>query len=205
MQIRLRDIAKRYHHWIFRRVNYSFDGPATYGITGCNGSGKSTLLGIISGYTTPTEGMVVYNNGGQTLPGDQMYQMLTIATPYNALIGELTVEEHLAFHLKFKVLINEMSIEEFLARSQLTAHRSKLVSHLSSGLLQRFKLSLALLTDTPVLLLDEPTSYLDASSREWFSTLFQDCCTERLVILASNDSNDLQLAKAFLDIESFAE
>ena len=105
MQIRLSEIAKRYHRWIFKDVNFAFDGPGVYGIIGSNGSGKSTLLSIIAGFTTPTRGKVLYfNDEPQEITSDQVFKYVTMALPYGEIIGELTLEEHLLFHSKFKSL-----------------------------------------------------------------------------------------------------
>ncbi len=206
MQIRLSEIAKRYHRWIFQNVNFTFDQPGAYGIAGNNGSGKSTLLSIIAGFTTPTRGVVNYfDPDHQPIPSDEVYRYLTVAVPYGDIVGELTLAEHLRFHCKFKSLQGSITQEDFFKISNLENHRELPVNHLSSGLLQRFKLSLAFLDSSPIVLVDEPTSYLDAKSKSWFKDLFMNYSADRLVILASNEAADLALTNSRLEVEQFAQ
>ena len=88
--------------------------------------------------------------------------------------------------------------------SGLQLHRQVPVAHLSSGLLQRFKLALALLSSSPIVLLDEPTSYLDEKSKTWFRELFKNHMADRLIILASNAADDLALTEEKLEVERYA-
>ncbi len=204
MQVLLSEIAKRYHRWIFRSVNYRFEGPGTFGVSGRNGSGKSTLLSIIAGYTTPTRGEVTYyDSDEQVIDKDNIFRVLSIAAPYVSLIGELTLAEHLTFHSKFKKFLPGIDPTDFFAICQLKGYEEVLVAHLSSGLQQRYKLALAILTSCDILLLDEPTSYLDVKTKGWFEEIFKQYSHDRLVILASNDKADLDLTDRRVLIEDY--
>ena len=202
MQIQLHDIAKRYHRWIFREINYTFGGKKAYGIAGHNGSGKSTLLSIIAGFTTPTRGEVSYQGDQGPLNQEVVFNYINIAAPYISLIGELTLSEHLAFHTKFKPFIHEFVADTFFERSHLKPYQNILVEHLSSGLQQRFKLALSLFTQCDVLLLDEPTSYLDQSTQSWFKDLLRES-SAKMIIMASNDTKDLDLMDTILAMENY--
>ena len=63
---------------------------------------------------------------------------------------------------------------------------------MSSGQAQRLNLALAILSESPMLLLDEPTSYLDENSKKWFHNLLKEHRQNRCVILASNDMTDFE-------------
>ena len=63
---------------------------------------------------------------------------------------------------------------------------SKPVRNFSSGMKQRLKLALAILSDTPLLLLDEPASNLDAQAVEWMQDLLQEHVADRTLLVASN-------------------
>ena len=65
---------------------------------------------------------------------------------------------------------------------------------------QRVKLALAISTDTPILLLDEPSTNLDVKAVEWFHRLFEQYAGNRLAIIATNDPGDLRLCSQKLDI-----
>ena len=55
---------------------------------------------------------------------------------------------------------------------------------------QRAKLSLAILSDTPLLLLDEPATNLDANAVKWYQNLIAEFAKEKLVIVCSNYNNE---------------
>jgi ABC-type multidrug transport system ATPase subunit len=205
MLIKLNDIGKKYHDWVFKGVNYTFQAPIRYGVVGKNGTGKSTLLKIVSGFMTPTHGDVIYLHGQDQRPVEvgQIFNYLNFAGPYIDLIEEFTLFEHVQFHAKFKPLLPGWDTESFLEGCQLARHKDKIVNHLSSGLMQRLKLGLCLLSVSDILLLDEPTSYLDEKGRSWFSSLFQETTINRLVVLASNDHADIELCDEKLDIERY--
>ncbi len=206
MKIILSDIGKRYHRWIFQGIDYQFKENQRYGIGGSNGSGKSTLIAIISGYRTPTTGTVNFlDHLGGKISLDQIHHHLSLAAPYVNLIGEFSVSEQLTFHAQFKRFQDDIDQASFLELSELEMYQNVQVSHLSSGLQQRLKLSLALLSDTAVLILDEPTSYLDQRAKAWFSQLYQKYSEGRMVILASNAQDDLNLTNQILQMNNFQE
>ncbi|NBQ48017.1 MAG: ATP-binding cassette domain-containing protein, partial [Sphingobacteriia bacterium] len=64
--------------------------------------------------------------------------------------------------------------------------RHKFIRQYSSGMKQRLKLALALLADTPLLLLDEPLSNLDRSGAAWYQQMITDYTAKRTVIVCSN-------------------
>ena len=73
----------------------------------------------------------------------------------------------------------------------------------SSGMKQRLKLSLAFLTDSQVLLLDEPTSNFDAKAIDWYLKLIENYSKDRLVIVGSNQEYEYGFCKSKLDIMSY--
>jgi len=187
MRIILSDAGKRFNReWIFRHFDYSFFSSHAYAITGPNGSGKSTLLQFIAGALMPSEGKISYYTGDHE-PAIACYPLLSIAAPYLETIEEMTANEFFAFHRKFKPLQAGMSIPQILERVGLWEAADKQIRYYSSGMKQRVKLAQAFFSDTPVLLLDEPTTNLDAPGIALYHELIRDLTRERLVIVSSND------------------
>ena len=69
-------------------------------------------------------------------------------------------------------------------------------------MIQKVKLVLALLTDAPILLLDEPHSHLDREAQAWFQQLLSASIAGRVWAMASNDPNEYRLCSAAFDLGS---
>ena len=204
MIIQLENISKRFgFEWIFKKVNYQFEPSQQYAIVGPNGSGKSTLLKIISGGLVPTSGSLTCSVPNKRVTDEiEMAKEIAYAAPYISLIEDFTLEELYDFHASFKKM-RTASKEEFLEISQLSIHRKKYIKNFSSGMKQRLKLSLAFLTDSQVLLLDEPTSNFDAKAIDWYLQLIEHYSKDRLVIVGSNQEYEYSFCKSKLDIMSY--
>ncbi len=204
IQIDLENIRKRYgFQWIIRDLTTSMNNSTISGVTGNNGSGKSTLIKILSGYLSPTSGKLTFNIRGKDIPVEKIYQYIALAAPYTDLINEYSLDEMFAFHTRFKPFRSRMSYIEFEEAIQLKVSPDKKLSNYSSGMKQKIQLALAILSDTPILLLDEPTSFLDAKAKLWFKNLIRQHQHDRLIIIASNDSFDLQFCDNLLDMNTY--
>lgn len=204
MEITLSNTGKRYNReWIFRRFNYQFQSGKNYAITGPNGSGKSTLLQVIAGATLHNEGTIEYNNGQQKNNNEQHYKNISIAAPYLELIEEMTAKEILEFHSKFKPLISSLSIQEMLKIVGLENATNKQLRYFSSGMKQRLKLAQAFFSNTPVLLLDEPTTNLDADGIDLYRSLISNYTRNKLVIVSSNVKQEYDFCEEVIKISDY--
>ena len=205
MKITLSDAGKRFNReWIFRHFDYSFFSSNAYAITGPNGSGKSTLLQFIAGALMPTEGKIVYYSTDEK-PDTVFYPQLSIAAPYLETIEEMTASEFFRFHLAFKPLIPGLSVSQILDRIGLREAADKQIRYYSSGMKQRVKLGQAFFSDTPVVLLDEPTTNLDAAGVVLYHELVREYCRERLVIVSSNDPLEYSFCETVIDMKNLKQ
>jgi ABC-type multidrug transport system ATPase subunit len=205
MEVSLEHIGKKFNRdWIFRDISLEFKSDERIAILGGNGSGKSTLLQVISGYLTPSEGSIIWQNQNLNLNIDQVFQHVSLCTPYMTLIEEFTLSENIDFFLRFKKFRNGISRDEVIAQTGLEKAALKEIRFYSSGMKQRLKLALAILADTPLLLLDEPTSHLDLNGIKWFNTLLGDHITNRILFVASNSAaNETQFCDRKIEVELF--
>jgi NitT/TauT family transport system ATP-binding protein len=137
-------------------------------IIGPNGCGKSTLLRAIAGLLTPAEGRVRIGESGVPRAGDGR---VGLAFQQPRLLPWLSTLDNVALPLTLSGTPTADAREqaaEALDRVGLTEAGALLPAHLSGGMAQRAGLARALITDPPVLLLDEPFSALDALTREAF-------------------------------------
>ena len=221
MNITLANTGKRFNReWIFRHCSYTFTSGKNYAITGPNGSGKSTLLQVIAGATLHNEGTIEYKKDAGYLildaniwqPASKIqhpvssilsYQNISIAAPYLELIEEMTAKEMLDFHSKFKPLIQSLSIEDMLKIVGLEKAVNKQLRYFSSGMKQRLKLAQAFFSNTPVLLLDEPTTNLDADGIALYQTLISNYTKDKLVIVSSNVKEEYSFCEEVIKIENY--
>jgi ABC-type multidrug transport system ATPase subunit len=201
MTITLQNIGKRYRlEWVFRNIDYCFEKNGRYALLGSNGSGKSTLMKVLSGHLSPSKGSIQFEQNGTTIPTDQVYRQISYAAPYIDLIEELTLEEAITFHSKIKPLSPGINADKIFDLLSLSKARHKEIRHFSSGMKQRLKLVLAACSDTPILLLDEPSTNLDQQGIDWYKNMVQDFSKNRLLIIASNDPQDLELCQKQLNV-----
>ena len=216
--------------WIFRGITHTLRSGERYALLGPNGSGKSTLLKVLSGHLSPSRGAVLFEKNGSTaftpsgegaftpriavngvypdpeafgmlpIPPDDIYRHISYAAPYIELIEEFTLEEAMRFHAGLKPLLPGMTLTRLYDLLALPRARSKELRFFSSGMKQRVKLALAVCSDTPVLLLDEPATNLDVQGVEWYKNLIQEFAADRLVVIASNDPHDAEFCPVHLNV-----
>ena len=203
MRIELLQVGKRYNRdWIYKKLDYTFI-TGSYAITGNNGSGKSTLLQTIAGYISPSSGSINYNHHQKNIDSDQIFNHIAIATPYLDLIEEMTSLELIHFQTTFKPYKKDITAEIILETCGLKSAANKQIRYFSSGMKQRLKLGLAFFADTPMLLLDEPCSNLDKAGIEIYLKLIREECDDRLVIVCSNDEQEISFCQHRLSIMDY--
>ena len=202
MQIKLTNTGKRFNReWIFRHFDHEFLSGKKYAIIGSNGSGKSTLLQVISGSISHNEGKIEMILKGSPLLEENCFQYLSIAAPYLELIEEMTATEFLHFHSSFKPLTH--SLESILAVINLENAAQKQIRYFSSGMKQRLKLAQAFFCSAPVLLLDEPTTNLDAEGIALYQQLITEHTDQKLVIISSNDPQEYSFCDEVISIGDY--
>ena len=150
-------------------TSFRVDPGETFGIVGESGSGKSTVLRAISGLAPIVSGAVrLVGDEGLPPPGTKAFRRLVkmvFQDPYGSLHPRQTVDRILAEPIAIHALDNaEMRIEKALDEVGLgTGFRFRYPHQLSGGQRQRVAVARALILEPQILLLDEPTSSLDAS------------------------------------------
>ena len=191
MHITLNKISRKFNYeWIFRDVDFEFEQGNAYAILGSNGSGKSTLLQIISGHLHPSGGTVTYSHENKEILVDDFFRYVTFSGPYLELIEEFTLEEMLTFHSRFRKFRNNMDVNAVMEATELLRNRNKPIKYFSSGMKQRVRLAIALLTESEVVLLDEPAANLDRKAIEWYRNLVAENHSNRIMIICSNSQSE---------------
>ena len=199
-KISLTQAGKRFNKdWIFSNLDFNFDQGHHYAVIGNNGSGKSTLLQIIAGYGTLTKGKVAWEGHDDTT----IFQDISFAAPYLELVEEFTTLEQFHFHTQFKPLQKKLNVESIIELIGLKKAADKQIRYFSSGMKQRLKLALAIFSDSPILLLDEPCSNLDQEGYELYNHLIQAYALHKLIIVGSNDLEEYKYCSQHLNIMDY--
>ncbi|GIV27850.1 MAG: ATP-binding protein [Bacteroidia bacterium] len=184
--IHLRNVSKRFNkHFLYKDLSFDILPKEKVVVIGNNGSGKSTLLKIIIGYISPSSGDVKYIYENREIERKNWYKFVSVAAPYMGLIEDFTLHEiidHVFCFRQYQVSKNEMI--ELLG---LEKHLYKQIKHYSSGMKQKLRLLLAIMDRSPILLLDEPTTNLDAMNIQWYSNMIEKWAAQKTIIVFSNN------------------
>ena len=204
MTISLSDAGKRYNRdWIYRHFTYTFEKGNAYAITGPNGSGKSTLLQSLSGSQLISEGTIDWTLEGKKTDPEQVYRHVSICAPYLDVIEEMTLTEFLDFHRGFKSFLPGLQTRDIIALVGLEKAVNKQIRYYSSGMKQRVKLAQCILSDTALVLLDEPCTNLDATGIALYHSLIRDYGNDRLIVVSSNDETEYRFCNQRINISDY--
>jgi len=143
-------------------VSFAIERGEIMGMLGPNGAGKTTTIHMILGLITPSSGRIsIFGKSIATHRGEILAQM-NFTSPYVAFPFRLTVLENLmVFARIYNLKKPRERIDELLQRFGIAKLRDKPIARLSSGENTRVGLCKAFMNDPQLLLLDEPTAYLD--------------------------------------------
>ncbi|KAH9151195.1 hypothetical protein LEN26_003903, partial [Aphanomyces euteiches] len=138
-------------------------------LLGHNGAGKTTLISMLTGMIPPTSGDATVDGLSLTQDLDAIRASLGMCPQHNVLYPTLTVFQHLEFYGRIKGFQDPIAlhreVEAKMAEVGLTDKRHTPTAELSGGMKRKLSLAIALLGDSRVVFLDEPTSGMDPYSR----------------------------------------
>ena len=149
-------------------ISFSINEGEIFGLLGPNGAGKTTTINILCGLITQTEGDAFV--GGYDVKKDlnKIKELIGVCPQEAAVYKFLNAKENIEFfgklHLMNKEEINERT-ERFLDLLGLSEASNKTAKKYSGGMLRQLNLIVALISDPPILFLDEPTVGLDPRVR----------------------------------------
>jgi len=162
-------------------------------LLGSNGAGKSTLLRSMLGIAD-CEGRILVNGLDPIEDGPGVRSLIGYMPQNGGLHGDLTVEETTKFFSDLRCVPLARG-RALLDEVGLADHRTSKVRDLSGGMRQRLGFVVALLGDPSILILDEPSSSLDAASREWAANRLRALArTGRTVLVSTHAAPELMVA-----------
>lgn len=163
MIVHVENLTKRFDNFTaVNGVSFGIERGEILGMLGPNGAGKTTTIQMILGLITPTAGEVRIFGMSMATHRAEILQRMNFTSPYVAFPFRMTVQENLNVFARLYGIKNaRRKIDEMLERFDIVKLRDKTIARLSSGENTRVGLAKAMLNDPELLLLDEPTAYLD--------------------------------------------
>lgn len=164
-------------------------------LLGPNGAGKSTLMNMIAGYLSPDSGDVYingYNIKSDPVAAKQSFGFLAEGAP---LYGDMSVEAFLGYMAELKGLKKAEKAARLLQVRDLaniaSVWRMK-IENLSKGYQRRVAFAQSIISDPPVLLLDEPTDGLDPNQKEHLRKLIKQLGNSKTIIISTHLLDDVE-------------
>ncbi len=168
-------------------VSFNTNRGEAVALLGPNGAGKSTLIKCVLGLLDFTGEIIL--NGLNIKDNIKEAKALIGYVPQESIFYDMSTLETLSFFAAIR-RVNKVRIEEVLDLVGLKEHALKPTSALSGGMRQRLSFAIALLSNPPILILDEPTSNLDAYGRSDFLKLIKELKKNGKTVLFSSHRLD---------------
>lgn len=190
---------------VYRNLNALFSEGDLVGLIGDNGIGKSTLLKTITGNLKPLSGAVCIKS---ISIGDYNMQALShlisiVVTDkiggFNLTVWDVVASGRTPYMNAFgnMSIKDEQIVNESLNLLNLSSLKHKLIDELSDGQRQKVIIAKSLAQQTPIIILDEPTAFLDYNSKHHlFATLKLLAAEQQKLIIVS--SHDLDIMKQYV-------
>jgi nitrous oxidase accessory protein len=190
--IRVEGLTRRFGRLIaVDHLQFEVREGETLALWGANGAGKTTVLRCLLGLLR-FEGEAQVLGYSVKRQGKAVRQQVGYVPQLVHLHPDLSVQETAYFYAQLRGISPERA-DSLLVEWGLQEHREKPVSALSGGMKQKLALVLALLSDPPVLLLDEPTAHLDTAARaEWLELLRRLKAQGKTLLFCTHQFNEVR-------------
>ena len=181
---------------VLKDVNLNLESGKVIALVGPSGSGKSTFLHLLALLDKPTKGKIsILGNSTSNLSENKKNQIIrdcvSIIFQNNNLLSDFTALENVAIPLMIRDKSYNFAIkkaEKFLKEVNLTHRLNHFPSELSGGEQQRVAIARSLISETKIILADEPTGNLDyENSKEVFSYFLKLKEKNKIVLIATHN------------------
>ena len=206
--IQLQNISLGYNaqHLLLDNVSTTFTSGTTTALIGRNGTGKSTLLRAIIGSELLKQGAILINGTDiQQITPQQLAQQVAFVTTERIRISNLACRDVVALgRAPYTNWIGRMQAEDeaivmqSLEKVGMASYALRTMDKMSDGECQRVMIARALAQQTPIILLDEPTSFLDMPNRYELCHLLADLAHQdnKCIIFSTHE---LDIAQSLCD------
>ena len=184
--IETRDLTKYYGDFLaVDHISFEVEQGELFGFLGPNGAGKTTTIRMLTGVSTPTQGEASIMGLNIVKESVKAKSLMGIVPDISNVYTELSAWENLTFTGKLYGVSKaqrEEKAEDLLKRFGLYERRADKVEEFSRGMKRRVCIAMALVNDSRLLFLDEPTAGLDVKSVRVIRKLVRDLNEEGLTV-----------------------
>lgn len=194
--------SKKNTRIVARNINFDFSEGTLISLVGANGIGKSTLLRTLSGVQKSLDGTVqIYGKNLNTYHSIELATLLSVVLTEAPTSKNLSVLEFVSLgrqpHTNWMGSLgpeDKEKVQRALTQTDVSELKKRKCFELSDGQMQRVAIARALAQDTPLILLDEPTTHLDLYHRASVLKLLKKLATQtQKTILFSTHEIDLAI------------
>lgn len=173
-------------------LTFSVPSGNVFALLGPNGAGKSTTISLIRGDIHPSTSESDILVKQHSMRHDQLAARKVLGVcPQFDTMDRLTVEEHLAFYARIRgVPSPKLSVDRVIDVVGLSAYRGRMTANLSGGNQRKLSLGTAIVGNPSVLLLDEPSSGMDAVSKRIMWKVIESIKNGRSVLITTHSMEE---------------
>ena len=193
--IEVKNLVKRYgDKRAVNNISFKVEKGEILGFLGPNGAGKSTTMNMLTGYISSTSGQILINGTDVLEEPKKAKANIGYLPEIPPLYVDMTVDGYLNFvyDLKKCKLPRKAHLKDVCDLCKISDVRQRLIKNLSKGYKQRVGLAQALISNPPVLILDEPTVGLDPNQIIEIRSLIKKLGKRHTVILSSHILPEIQ-------------
>ena len=187
------------NHVILDNISLNISRGQVIGLLGPNGAGKSSLMNIITGLIKPNSGKVLINN--EDISSYPIYERakkfkISLVPQIGGFFSDLTTEDNLNAIGEILIQNNKerkFKIEKLISKFELDVVRKIEAKYLSGGMKRRLVISMSLLGDPEILLMDEPLAALDPQTIQMLQNIIVTLQTDYnlTIIITDHQARDL--------------
>lgn len=165
--------------------NFKAEKGEIIALLGPNGAGKSTLMNMITGFLSPTSGQILVQGEDIILNPEQAKALIGFLPEGAPIYPDMTVKMFLKYMADLRGVKKE-NIQKAVELANIENVLSQRVETLSKGYLRRVGFAQSILSDPPILLLDEPTDGLDPNQKEHMRNLILSMRQDKTILISTH-------------------
>jgi ABC-type multidrug transport system ATPase subunit len=190
----IQNVVKKYDQLIaVNNLSCDLFKSQIFCLLGHNGAGKTTLIKIISGMEDPDYGEITLDAHSLITDRDFLFRNIGLCSQEDIFFEELTVQEHLEIMSEIKGAEKDMKeINDLMYRIDLWEKKDTLAKNLSGGQKRKLCIAIALIGNSKIILLDEPTSGMDVHAKRGLWHFLKNYKDNKIIILTTHSLDEAE-------------